>query len=64
MPDYEFTNPEHDDKKVAIFKDLQTLCGVDLVTPVGEDHMVLGRDELQIVQADAVWEALLAPGEA
>jgi caspase domain-containing protein len=38
-PDYEFTNPEHDDKKVAIFKDLQTLSGVDLVIPVGEEHM-------------------------
>lgn len=38
-PNFEPTNPEKDDKKVAVFQDLQTLCGVDLVVPVGEEHM-------------------------
>ncbi len=38
-PNFEPTNPEKDEKKVAIFQDLQTLCGVDLVVPVGEEHM-------------------------
>ena len=38
-PDYEFTNPAHDDAKVAIFKDLQAFASGDLVIPIGEDHM-------------------------
>ncbi len=38
-PEYEFTAPGNDPAKVAIFKDLQEFAGVDLVVPVGEQHM-------------------------
>jgi hypothetical protein len=38
-PSYEFTDPSHDDAKVAIFKDLQKFEGVGLVVPVDEEHM-------------------------
>jgi hypothetical protein len=38
-PDYEASDPGHDPKKVAIFTDLRTLAGVDLVVPVDEDHL-------------------------
>ena len=38
-PDYEFTNPDHDNAKVAIFKDLQAFAAGDLLIPVGEEHM-------------------------
>ena len=38
-PEYEFTAPNNDPAKVAMFKDLQAFAGVDLVVPVGEQHM-------------------------
>lgn len=38
-PEFEFTAPGNDPAKVAIFKDLQAFAGVDLVVPVGEEHM-------------------------
>jgi len=38
-PTYEYTEPGHDPAKVAIFKDLQKMEGVQLVVPVGEEHM-------------------------
>lgn len=38
-PSYEFTEPTHDDAKVATFKDLQKYESVGLVVPVGEEHM-------------------------
>jgi len=38
-PEYEFTATNNDPAKVAIFKDLQAFAGVDLVVPVGEQHM-------------------------
>ena len=38
-PTYEYTDPAHDPANVEIFKDLQKMEGVGLVTPVGEDHM-------------------------
>ena len=38
-PEYEASDPSHDPKKVAIFTDLRTLAGVDLVVPVEEDHL-------------------------
>ena len=38
-PEYEPSDPSHDPDKVAIFQDLRTFAGVDLVVPVGEDHM-------------------------
>jgi Caspase domain len=38
-PSYEFTDPSHDDAKVAVFKDLQKYESVGLVVPVGEEHM-------------------------
>ncbi len=38
-PDYEFTVAGSDPAKVAIFKDLQAFAAVDLVVPVGEQHM-------------------------
>lgn len=38
-PSYEFTEAEHDPENVQIFKDLQKMAAVNLVTPVGEEHM-------------------------
>jgi len=38
-PEYEFTAPGNDPAKVAIFKDLQAFTDVNLVVPVGEQHM-------------------------
>jgi hypothetical protein len=38
-PEYEFTTPNPDAAKVTIFKDLQAFAGVDLVVPVGEQHL-------------------------
>lgn len=38
-PDYELTDPSHDDAKVAILQDLQAFASGDLVVPVGEQHM-------------------------
>lgn len=38
-PDYEFTTPKPDAAKVEVFKDLQQFASVDLVIPVGEQHM-------------------------
>ena len=38
-PEYEFTAPGNDPSKVAIFKDLQAFTDVNLVVPVGEQHM-------------------------
>lgn len=38
-PEYELTDPTHDDAKVATFQDLQALANGDLVVPVGEQHM-------------------------
>ena len=38
-PSYEYTEDEHNPDKVKIFKDLQKMEGVGLITPVGEEHM-------------------------
>ncbi len=38
-PSYEYTEPGHDSANVAIFKDLQKMERVQLVVPVGEEHM-------------------------
>jgi len=38
-PDYELSDPSHDDAKVQILQDLQAFVSGDLVVPVGEQHM-------------------------
>lgn len=38
-PTYEFTDPTHVEKNVAVFKKLQKLESIGLVVPVGEEHM-------------------------
>jgi hypothetical protein len=38
-PDYELTDPSHDDAKVAILQDLQAYASGDLLVPVSEQHM-------------------------
>ncbi|MBV8205625.1 MAG: caspase family protein [Acidobacteria bacterium] len=38
-PYFEFSNPSADPAKVAMFKILQKFYGVDLIEPVGEEHM-------------------------
>jgi len=38
-PSFEFTDPSHIDENVSKFKILQKMEGLDLVRPVGEEHM-------------------------
>ena len=38
-PSHEFTHADADDANVTIFKELQKLESVGLVTPIGEEHM-------------------------
>ncbi|HEY1938890.1 MAG TPA: caspase family protein [Candidatus Angelobacter sp.] len=38
-PQYEFTAPGSDPAKVVMFRDLQAFAAVDLVVPIGEDHL-------------------------
>ena len=62
-PDYEFTDPDHDNAKVAIFKDLQAFAAVRPGDSRWRRTHVLGRHEFQILQAHALWKTLLAAGE-
>lgn len=53
-PSYEFTEPKHDDAKVAIFKDLQKFASVGLVVPIGEEHMYFAAINSQACKLTAL----------